>query len=355
MGDLKDSLSTFSPSPTYAMRFFAPIFLFLSPLTLWASEPIFIGQFPAKVVPKQIELLTLPERSIVSDLAPAGSCEKDAVIARLNAEKIADAEDELEIKILRDRITRTDALRELEKKKRELKFYMSLSAKEREFEANIYQSEDLPPEKAIEDLDIRIDLAKKELERAEYTMRKEFDEQKKKSILRMPFKGRIQYHVLLPDDTSKPFECSPVQQFATLCDDAKFYISISIGQPDLTQLPAERFSVSIQLPAGKQLNGSYEFRRVERNGSNDMLVYFFCVPMEDRETAFTMLGTQGQARLYYQSTGDIKRLSKADLSADPRAENVEDWQELIKLIYPDYNILIEADKDILIIPQGQEP
>ncbi len=337
------------------MRFFAPILLLLSPLALGANEPVFIGQFPAKVVPKQVEFLTVPERSIISDLAPAGACEKGQVIARLNAEKIADGEDELEIKILRDRVTRTDSLRELENKKRELNFYLSLSKKEREFEANVYKAEDLPPEQALEDIDMRIDLAKKELARAEYSLRKEFEEQKKKSILCMPFNGRIQYHVQLPEDTSVPFECSPVQQFATLCDDSKFYITISIGQPDLTQLPADRFSVTIHLPAGKELKGTYEFRRVERNSNSDMLVYFFSVPTADHETAFTMLGTQGQARLYYQSASDVKRLNKAELTADPRAENVEDWQELIKLIYPDYNILLEADKDILIIPQGQEP
>ncbi|MFI3243732.1 MAG: hypothetical protein R3Y56_05730 [Akkermansia sp.] len=337
------------------MRFFASILTLLCPICLGANEPVFIGQFPSKVVPKQVELLTIPERSIISELAAEGACEKDAVIARLNADKIAEAKEELEMKVLRDRVTRTDALRDLEKKKRELNFYLSLTKKEREFEASVYKSDDLPPEQALEDLDMRIDLAKKELERSERTLRKDFEEKEKKSILRMPFKGRIQYHIVLPDDTSVPFECSPVQQFATLCDDEDFYITIGIGQPDLTQLPAEQFSVIVKLPAGKELTGTYEFRRVERNGSADMLVYFFRVPVEDHETAFSMLGTQGQARLYYQSKSEVKRLNKAELTADPRAENVEDWQELIKLIYPDYNILIEADKDILIIPQGQEP
>lgn len=300
-------------------------------------------------------MVNLPEKSLISDLAPEGACEKGQIIARLDADEMAEGKVDLELKILRDKITKTDAIRDLEKKKRELEFYMSLSKKEREFETTIYKSEDLPPERALEDLNMRLELAIKELDRAEYTLRKDFADKEKKSILVMPFRGRLQYHITLPDDMSAPFECTPVQQFATVCDDSAFYISIGISQTDLTQLPAERFSVSIPLPAGKELTGKYDHRRVERNATSDLLVYYFRVPQEDHEVAFSMIGTQGKARLYYHGTGDVKRLSKAQLSSDPRASSVEDWQELIQIIYPDYNILLEADKDILIIPKGQEP
>ncbi len=337
------------------MRLLTPLFALVLPLSAWASNSISVGQFPAKVVPKQVELLNLPEKSIVSNLAPEGKCTKGTVIARLNEEEIEEEKADLELKILRDKVTRIDAIRDLEKKKRELEFYQSLSKKEREFETSIYKSEDLPPEQAIKDIEMRLDLSQKELDRAEYTMRKDFEKKEEKSILSMPFDGRIQYHITLPADLSAPFECSPVMQFATLCDDTDFYISIGINQTDLTQLPAERFTASIQLPAGKELSGTYAFRRVERNGNSDLLVYYFRVPTEDQETAFTMIGTQSKANLHYECAANVKRLSKADLSIDPRAENAEDWQDLIKKIHPDYNILIEADKDILIIPEGQEP
>lgn len=337
------------------MRLFASFLALICPLAAWAGESIFVGQYPSKIVPKQIQLLNLPEKSIISDISAPGRLAKDAVIARLNAEKIAEEKVDLELKILRDRITKTDALRDLEKKQRELKFYVSLSAKEREFETTIYKADDIPPEQAIKDLDARIDLAQKELERAEYTMRKDFAEKEKNSVLIMPFAGRLQYHVTLPDDTSVPFECIPVQQFATLCDDSAFYITIGITQTDLTQLPAEQFSVTIDLPAGKQLKGCYEYRRVERNGNLDMLVYYFRIPQADAETAFDMLGTTGKAKLYFESSGSIQRVSKAELSMNPHAENAEDWADLIKMVYPDHHILLEADKDVLIIPKGQEP
>lgn len=337
------------------MRIIAPLLVLLSPLASWANDTTFVGQFPAKIVPNQVQMVNLPEKSLISDLAPEGACEKGQIIARLDADEMAEGKVDLELKILRDKITKTDAIRDLEKKKRELEFYMSLSKKEREFETTIYKSEDLPPERALEDLNMRLELAIKELDRAEYTLRKDFADKEKKSILVMPFRGRLQYHITLPDDMSAPFECTPVQQFATVCDDSAFYISIGISQTDLTQLPAERFSVSIPLPAGKELTGKYDHRRVERNATSDLLVYYFRVPQEDHEVAFSMIGTQGKARLYYHGTGDVKRLSKAQLSSDPRASSVEDWQELIQIIYPDYNILLEADKDILIIPKGQEP
>lgn len=337
------------------MRLIHPLLALICPILAWAQEPTFVGQFPSKIVPKQVQLLNLPEKSMVSDLAREGKLAKGSVIARLNAEEIAEEKVDLEIKILRDKITKTDVMRDLEKKKRELEFYLSLSAKEREYEMSIYKSDDVPPEQAVEDLKERIELAKQELARSAYTMRRDFEKKEKNSTLLMPFDGRLQYHVTLPDDTSEPFECTPVQQFATLCDDDAFYITIGISQTDLTQLPAEQFSVLIVLPAGKELRGSYEFRRVERNGNSDMLVYYFRVPQDDHETSFGMIGTTGKARLYFQGKGEITRLSKATLSVDPRAQNAQDWTELIEQLYPDYNILLEADKDILIIPKGQEP
>lgn len=337
------------------MRLIPPLLALICPILAWAGEPVFVGQFPSKIVPKQIQLLNLPEKSVISDLAHAGKLKKDSVIARLNADEIAEEKVDLELKILRDKITKTDALRDLEKKKRELEFYLSLNSKEREYETALYKSDDVPPEQAIKDLEDRIDLAKKELERSAYTMRRDFEKKEKNSVLIMPFDGRLQYHITLPDDISIPFECTPIQQFATLCDDDAFYITIGITQTDLTQLPAEQFSVTIALPAGKELKGTYEFRRVERNGNSDMLVYYFRVPADDHETAFDMIGTTGKARLYFEGAGEITRLSKAQLSIDPRAQNAEDWSDLIEQVYPDYNILLEADKDILIIPKGQKP
>lgn len=337
------------------MRHFLLSLSLLLPLSAWADELILVGEYPAKILPHQVRLLAMAKKGMISDLAPAGSLKKGQIIAYIDKEDVLDDKKDMELTILRNRMKHLDTVRDLELEERQLEFYLSLSNKEREYEKEIYSSNNIRPEEAIKDLKQRIDLEKQDAVRTEYTQRRQFKEKEELSTFVMPFDGRIQYHVTLPDDLSKPFECEPIQQFATICDDSAFYITLNISDAALSQLPVQYFSASIELPAGKSLEGSFDFRRVERVSNGDMLVYYFRVAEEDKETAFSLLGTTAKAKLYYKCSANVKRVNKAELSTSRHAEESEDWQDVIKKMYPDYNVLLEAGKDILILPKGEEP
>lgn len=324
-------------------------------MSSWALDDILVGRFQAKLLPKQFEVINLMEKSTISDLAEEGQLKKGDLIARVNHEELCDEKEELEMNIKRDKIASLDKIRELEEQRRKLKFYIGLSEQERKFEKELTPKNSAPPEEAIEDLTIRIDLTKEECEFNAKRKLKLHEAKEKKATFRMPFDGRLQFHFIKPDDLSQPFECAPVAQFASICDDSVYYIAISITEATLTQLPEKNFYVRIPLPAGKEMMGSFDYRRVEGKQNADMLVYYFTVPDKDKERAFSMIGSTAKAELFYKCPAEAKSISKAELALDPNAEGIDNWAELIERSYPEYNILLEAEEEVIILPKGIEP
>ena len=300
-------------------------------------------------------MLSLTEKSTITELAEEGHLKKGDLIARVNYEQLLDEKEEIELTIKRDKITSLDKIRDLEQQRRKLNFHISLSEEERQYEQELVPADAPPPEEAIEDLSLRIDLEKEECDFKEKQKRKNYQLKESKARFTMPFDGRLQYHFVKPADTSKAFECAPAAQFATICDDSVYYIAVSITEANLTQLPEKNFSVRIPLPAGKELKGTFAYRRVEGKQNADMLIYYFTVPEQDKNRAFNMIGSTASAELHYQCPAGTKRVSKAELAIDPNAEGLDNWEELIKRSYPQYNILIETEKEIIIIPEGTNP
>lgn len=332
------------------------LFLLLS--AAGRADVILIGKYDAKVVPEQVATLSFQSKGIVSDLLRCNEqrVEKDTVIAVMDKDKTAEEREDMELAIQRERLNKKDEIRKLELQREKLTFYLSLSESERAY-AKDYKpdnNEDATQE-ALIDIDERISLNRRELDTAERRKRLEFDTKHELLTLRMPFTGRLQYHFPMPDESATTFEYTPntAQPFATVCDDSAFYITIRVSDTNLTLLPGESFSVSVKLPGGKQLSGTYAFRRVERAGANsDMLVYFFKIPLEDHPTAYKMLGSNVEATLMYSSGTGSKRVRKIDLLTHPAAADCEDWQQLVSIVYPDYDLFLVADRDLIIRPKS---
>ncbi len=331
------------------MRFpFLSLFLLLPPL---AAEPVSVGTYPAKVVPEQLSVFILPEKGELTDLADSSErLEQGAVIAVINKERTEQEREDMELQLTRDRLTARDELRKLRAQREKLLFYLKLTADERKFSSETFAEGQEPNTESLRDVDERIALCERELSTLERRRRTEFNRKHDLLTLRMPFRGRLQYNVTLPEDRSKPFELvGTVQSFATACDDSAFYITVPISQGDMTLLPEKNFSARIALPEGKFLEGSYAFRRVERSHSGaDMLVYFFRLPEEDADKAFSMLGSNVKARLYYDVDGSVQRISKVGLAAHPGAARCESWTELVELAYPGAVVVIVAERDVII-------
>ncbi len=337
--------------PTFILALLAA-----SPL---AAESVLVGKFPAKVVPEQLSVLTLPEHGTVTDLVPEGRVSAGAVIAILNKQRMEEEREDMEFQLAKERLARRDELRQLNQQREKLLFYLNLSEGERKYAQETTAGDEPPTRESLRDIDERIALVQRELNTMEKRKRGEFERSHAQQTLRMPFNGRLQYNINLPEDRSAPFEVTGiVQTFATACDDSSYYVTISIAHSDLSLLPEKQFSVRVPLPEGRELVGSYAYRRVERasNGS-DMLVYFFRLPAEEADTAYAMLGSHTTASLIYETDDKVERVSKARLAAHPAAAQSENWAELVGHAYPGASIVIVADRDIVIRhPEpGQQP
>lgn len=326
----------------------------LCPL-LWA-EPVQVATLPAKIVPRQATTLQL-ENGVVSRLTDAGKrVEAGAVIAVVHEERTAQEREELELKLAREDMRLRDELRKLEQQRSKVQFYLNLSPRERRYATGL-NADDLPPTPdSLRDIDERIALLKREQTTSPRLMKQEFERNHAKLTLKMPFSGRLQYHFTLPDDPSQPFEYLglPGRPFASVCDDSAFYITISLAKAELTQLTPENFSVSIALPEGRQLTGTYSHRQVEQNagGAGDMLIYFFRVPETDKEVAYSMIGSHARARLVYDAGENVQYVSKIELIAHPEAAQCENWEQLIERLYPQHNIVLVGERNIILRPSG---
>lgn len=337
------------------MSFRMPVSLILALLgTSALAEQVSIGTYPAKIVPEQVAVLTLAERGLVTDLADdSARLEQGSIIAIVNKVKLEHEREDMELQLARERITKKDELRKLEAEKHRIRFYLNLTEQERKFASDLVAGEAEPPTSAsLADLDERMDLLRRELNTIERRKRAEWEAKREANTLKMPFTGRLQYNVTLPQGQDKTFEnTGMVQSFATACDDSAYYITLNISRSELTQLPTEKFHAEVKLPAKRTLVGHYAFRRVERAPSGgDMLVYFFRLPEQDHETAHSMLGSNARAVLYYDAGEDAMRVSKAALAAHPQASRCESWEELVSVAHPGYRIEIIAERDIILCP-----
>lgn len=323
--------------------------LFALPLT---AAPVKVGKYAAKIVPEQVATLNFAGKGTVTDMVDASQrLEAGTVIGILNKEETEEAREDMELALEREILTKNDEIRKLQAQRNKVAFYLQLTDEEKRYASEEISAEEAVTQDTLRDIDARIRLLERELATSQRRKRKEFDEKHRDLTLRMPFDGRLQYNIPKREEDGKPvpFNGGQFQSFATVCDDSAFYITISIGNSDLTQLPEENFSVSVSLPKRPPLLAAYSHRKVERaNSGGDMLVYFFRLPQEDHDVAYSMLGSNCRADLFYEAGEGVQSVPKAALVADPRAAECEDWQQLVQTVYPGYSIVIIAERDIII-------
>lgn len=329
-----------------------------------AAAPLYadmfpVGKYSAKIVPEQATTLSFSGRGEVTDTVRTDSkrVEKDTVIGIINKVKTEEDREDMELQLVRERLTKRDEIRKLQAQRKQLQFFLKLSPNERVYAKDAKSNLDVEPTpEALKDVDERIDLLQKELSTIERRKRKEFDAKHEKDTLRMPFTGRLQYHVTLPENPEEPYMFIPSATgtpFASVCDDSAFYITLSVSNPALTFLPEERFSVYLDLPDGKRITGVYDHHRVEKTAVSDMLTYYFKVAAEDHDTVFNLIGTSLKATLVYSVEEDVERVPKMQLLTHPEAKNCEDWKQLVSAVYPGSHVVLITDHDLLISKKKQ--
>ncbi len=319
-----------------------------------AGESIVVGKYPAKIVPEQISEIHLKENGLITDLAEAGKrLEKDSIIAIINKEQTEHDREDMELGLARERITKQDEMRKLEAQRRQVSFYLSLSEGERRYNTDFKGNDNAPTPESLKDIDARIELLQRELNTLERRKQREFDLKHDPLTVRMPFTGQLQYNVPLPEnpqEREQGFKLpeNNMRTFATACDDSAYYITISLVDGENSLLSEDKFSVSIALPEGKTLQGTFARRMIERAGSGDALIYYFRIPQEDHATAHRMLGSRYTATLKYEVEGEVLRVSKAQLATHPQAADCDDWAQLVELAYPDHSIVIIGTRELVL-------
>lgn len=312
-----------------------------------SQDACFIKTFRAKIVPERLRSFVMPADGIVSNWIPAdGRVQKDTIIATVNEDEIELERKELEVKILKDRISKEEELSKLEKQLEEIEFYSSLTREERQYASK--QAEG--GERAIRALKDKIELSKKELSLVEDKPRLDFRKKEEKYILRMPFDGKLQYQFSMPSDNSVSLYMDAASPIATVCDDSSYYLTISISDPDLTNLPPESLSLSVPLGDGSALKGVFAFKRVEKNisGGGELLAYFFRLPRQEHERAHSMLGSNCTARLYYMPQGEVFHLNKVRLASLPEGKKCSSWQELLEKVRPDLELVVNGETELIV-------
>lgn len=328
------------------------------PLTVVAlsatAEPVFVGKYPAKIVPEQISDIRLPENGLITDLAKENTrLKKDSIIAIINKEQTEQDREDMELDLARERISKQDEMRQLQAQRRQVAFYLSLSEGERRYNTDFKGQDQIPTAESLKDIDERISLLTRELNTLERRKKREFDSKHDPLTIRMPFDGQLQYNVPLPEDPEerqRGFKLpeNNMRTFATVCDDSAYYVTVSINDGENSLLEEQNFSVTLSLPEGKKLSAPFSHRRVERAGQGDSLIYYFRVPQEEHSTAYRMLGSRYSASLFYEAEGNILRVSKAQLAAHPDAADCENWEQLINRAYPEHSIIIIGTRDIVL-------
>ncbi len=320
------------------------------------AEPVFVGKFPAKIVPEQVVPLVLGDHGTLTGLVDASQPVKSGtVVGVLNKERTEQEREDMEFDLERERLNTRDEIRKLTVQREKVAFFLNLSVEERKYATDLKSDDRAMTEETLRDLDERISMLRRQSDTMERRKRTEFDRAHEKLTAKMPFDGRLQYSFPVPDDISKPMEYNPsvAQGFATACDDSSLYVCLNISNSELTQLPAENFTAHVTLPRNKTLVASFDHSKVERGGNSDMLVYYFRVPDADLDTAYKMLGSMAQARLLYEPGENTVRIRKSTLAARPEAAGCENWEQLVRLVYPDAEIILIADRDIIL--QQQKP
>ena len=64
-----------------------------------------------------------------------------------------------------------------------------------------------------------------------------------------------------------------------------------------------------------------------------------------------MLGSNAKARLIYEAGEQVQYVSKLELIAHPEAADCENWEELIARLYPEHDMVLIGERNIVIRPR----
>lgn len=328
---------------------FSALALFCVPARVFAGTEHYVAQFRAKVVPARIFTFVMPENGELEPLASARErLAAGAPVAFVNREKLREEAQALELRVASEKLMAEKEILALTRRREELEFLVGLTDEEREMIKKTDAA--TADERALALLDEEIRIAKEKQAASELRARKEFEAKRELHELKMPFAGRIEWHVARSGNAGEKIRLYSSAPVATVADDSAYFIAFTMTRADWSRLPAERLRARIDAGGNASLRGVFSHSRIEKKGNAEALVYFFKLPPETAADAEKLLGANCVAKLFYESETPLEILDKAELVCGSDASAFASWEELAAAKYPDRRIVFNGETSLALAP-----
>lgn len=309
----------------------------------------YISRHPAKVVPRRVLPIT-PDMSGEVEVVYRGGSKavKDTLLLRINPDELALDEKELRLQIERNNLSAETEVLQLMRQKEELEFITKLPPERRMYVVQHLKTD--VDERALALLERKIAATRNNAQLSNERLQNAFEKKRKLREITMPFDGRIQYHLAIPEDGQKTLVSSngPV---VTIADDSLLYVVINMTDPALARLDTSRLYVSLKMGSGRTLTAPWSHSKVQKGDRGENMVYYFTVPDEIRERVWPLVGANLVAHLYYQAEPDSIYVSKAELAREAGGRRFESWEELLATLLPGYTIVFNGETHLCLIQQ----
>ncbi len=176
-----------------------------------------------------------------------------------------------------------------------------------------------------------------------------FDKKETREV-RMPFDGRVQYHISPPAGEENTMPVAQTGPLLTAVDDAQLYVAVTPQEAEVVKLPPERLVLKLDLGGGKFFEARWHHKKVEQRNRQETLVYYFALSESDREQAWDMVGANTVAELHYQVAEgeEVLYLHKHELASSAGTRAFESWEELVAALRPEYEIVFTGETHICL-------
>ena len=314
-----------------------------------AADTHYISRYAAAVVPQQMLTVPLSESGVVEFCHKGEGCvEKGTLLVRVNAAELALEEAELKNQQRQNKATAEESLLKLRRQKEELEFIMAQPAGRRQFmEARFKTQAD---ERALALLNEQIAVQEERVRISNEKLQQAFDKKKETREVRMPFSGRVQFHINPPAGEERTMPVAQTGPLLTAVDDGQLYVAVTPQEAEVVKLPPERLLLKLDLGGGKFLEAAWHHKKVEQRNRQETLVYYFALAEPDRAQAWEMVGANTVAELHYLAAEgeDLLYLHKHELTREAGERSFESWEELVAALRPGYEIVFTGETHICL-------
>lgn len=314
------------------------------------GSDLYVTRLGAKVVPERVVAISADEAGEVEICwRGKGLVKAGTLLARLNPETLALEEEGLELEIAQGKLEADNEILQLTRQKEELEFIAALPEKKRLYVAQHLEA--TADSRALALLEQKIEIARQRALLQEKKLRESFARKTALRCIRMPFDGRVQYHLTIPPEGERALVTSGAPVL-TVADDASLYIAVEITDPALIHLEAHRLTARLELGKGEDLRAGWVHKRIEKSNQTEATVYYFRVPEERREQAWELLGSNIAVGLWCRGEDDWLYEEKTALAREAGKRPFETWEELAAALRPGYAIVFSGETHLCLAPRA---